>query len=342
MRTDDFNYELPQELIAQAPVEPRDSSRLMVVHRDSGEIEHRRFTDIVDYIGAGDCLVINNTKVIPARLKGEKIGTGAKVEIFLLEQVEGNCWEALVRPGRRLHPGTQVSIGDGLITATIEKHLDGGERIVSFDCEGEFTDAIDKAGEMPLPPYITRKLAENEGQRYQTVYAENKGSVAAPTAGLHFTPELITRVSEKGIRFAPVTLRVGLDTFRPVKTDRIEEHHMHSELYSVSRESAEIINGAKTAGKRIIAVGTTSVRVLETTGQSGKAVPGVGETDIFIYPGYKFKITDRIITNFHLPKSTLIMMISAFGGKELVFKAYKEAIRERYRFYSFGDAMILI
>lgn len=329
-------------MIAQAPVEPRDSSRLMVVHRDTGKIEHRRFADIVDYLDAGDCLVINNTKVIPARLKGEKVGTGANVEIFLLEQVEGNYWEALVRPGRRLHPGTKVSIGNGLITATIEKHLDGGERIVSFECEGELIDAIDKVGEMPLPPYITRKLAENEGQRYQTVYAENKGSVAAPTAGLHFTPELITRVSEKGIRFAPVTLRVGLDTFRPVKTERIEEHRMHCELYSVPNDSAETINDAKVAGKRVIAVGTTSVRVLETTGQSGKIVPGVGETDIFIYPGYDFKIADCIITNFHLPKSTLIMMISAFGGKELVFKAYEEAIRERYRFYSFGDAMILI
>jgi S-adenosylmethionine:tRNA ribosyltransferase-isomerase len=314
----------------------------MVVHRDTGIIEHRRFTDITDYLDAGDCLVVNNTKVIPARLKGEKVGTGAKVEIFLLEQIEGNYWEALVRPGRRLRPGTQVSIGNGLITATIEKCLDGGERIVSFDCEGEFIDAIDKVGEMPLPPYITRKLADNEGQRYQTVYAENKGSVAAPTAGLHFTPELMARVANKEIKFAPVTLRVGLDTFRPVKTERIEEHHMHSELYSVSKESAETINSVKAAGKKIIAVGTTSVRVLETTAVSGKVAPGVGETNIFIYPGFDFKITDSIITNFHLPKSTLIMMISAFGGKELILKAYTEAIRERYRFYSFGDAMLLL
>jgi len=340
MRTEEFDYNLPKELIAQDPAEPRDSSRLMVIHRETGVIEDRIFRDIGQYLKPGDCLVVNNTKVIPARLKGEKAHTGGKVEIFLLSEIEEDLWEALVKPGRRLRPGTEVILGEGKLLAKIEKRLAGGERLVSFKYEGNFNEIIASLGEVPLPPYISKPL--DEAERYQTVYAQEWGSVAAPTAGLHFTPELMKRLEEKGIVVVAVTLRVGMDTFRPVREEVIENHKMHSEFYGVSKEAAAVINEAKERGDRIIAVGTTSVRVLESAGRTGRLTPGAGSTRLFVYPGYKFKMVDAMITNFHLPRSTLLMLVSAFGGKELIFKAYEKAINERYRFYSFGDAMFII
>jgi len=339
MKTAEFDYTLPHELIAQEPVEPRDSSRLMVIDRGAGRIEHKVFRDISEYIEPGDCLVINDTKVIPARLRGEKAGTGGKAEIFLLAEVAGGLWEALVKPGRRLAPGAKVVIGGGAIVATIEKRLPGGERIVSLEYEGEFEDALEKAGEVPLPPYIERPIDTID--RYQTVYARQWGSVAAPTAGLHFTPRLLRELDDKGAVISAVTLRVGIDTFRPVREEEVEAHEMHSELYSVTTGAAETINRAKAAGKRVIAVGTTSVRVLESAGISGTLEPGSGSTRLFIYPGYEFKMVDAMITNFHLPKSTLLMLVAAFTGKELMFRAYREAVDKRYRFYSFGDAMLV-
>jgi len=340
MKTSEFDYQLPKELIAQDPVEPRDSSRLMVLYRKSGEIEHRIFRDVMEYLNPGDCLVINDTKVIPARLKGRKADTGGQVEIFLLAELEKDLWEALVRPGRRLRPGAKVIIGDGRLTATIEKRLAGGERLVSFSYEGDFNDIISELGEVPLPPYIEKPLGQID--RYQTIYARDWGSVAAPTAGLHFTPELMLKLKDKGVIVTAVTLRVGIDTFRPVREENVEEHKMHSEAYSVSPDVANVINEIKEKGNRVIAVGTTSVRVLETAGISGKVKPGISNTNLFIYPGFEFKVVDAIITNFHLPKSTLLMMISAFAGKETILKAYDEAVKEKYRFYSFGDAMLIL
>lgn len=339
MRTLDFNYDLPQELIAQEPVEPRDSSRLLVIDRTAGRLEHKTFRDIVDYIEAGDCLVVNDTKVIPARLKGEKAGTDGKAEIFLLHDTGGGLWEALVKPGRRLAPGARVVIAGGLIVATIVKRLPGGERLISLEYEGDLMEVLAQAGEVPLPPYIEKPIATIE--RYQTVYANRLGSVAAPTAGLHFTPELLNALEVKGVKVAAVTLRVGLDTFRPVREDEIEAHEMHSEFYSVTAEAAEVVNETKAAGKRVVAVGTTSVRVLESAGATGELVEGSGDTRLFIYPGYNFNMVDAMITNFHLPKSTLLMLVSAFASKDLMEQAYREAVAERYRFYSFGDAMFI-
>ncbi|HZD60173.1 MAG TPA: tRNA preQ1(34) S-adenosylmethionine ribosyltransferase-isomerase QueA [Anaerolineae bacterium] len=340
MRTTEFDYILPKELIAQDPVEPRDSSRLMVIYRESKVIEHRIFRDITGYLNPGDCLVVNDTKVIPARLKGEKAITGGRVEILLLAEVEKNLWEALVRPARRLRPGTQVVFGNGRLIARIERRLAGGERLVSFTYEGDFNSIIEELGNVPLPPYIEKPLERKD--RYQTIYARDWGSVAAPTAGLHFTPELMLRLEEKGVKVTAVTLRVGIDTFRPVREENVEDHEMHSELYNISQDTAAVINETKERGNRVVAVGTTSVRVLETAGTSGRVVPGAGSTRLFIYPGFTFKVTDALVTNFHLPKSTLLMMVTAFGGKELILKAYEEAINKKYRFYSFGDAMMIL
>lgn len=339
MRTSEFDYYLPQELIAQEPVEPRDSSRLLVIDRAGGRLEHKTFRDMVDYVEAGDCLVVNDTKVIPARLKGEKAGTGGRAEIFLLHDTGDGLWEALVKPGRRLAPGAKVSVAGGLITATIVKRLPGGERLVSLEYEGDFDEVLAQAGEVPLPPYIEKPIETIE--RYQTVYANRLGSVAAPTAGLHFTPELLGTLEAKGVKIAAVTLRVGLDTFRPVREDEVEAHEMHSEFYSVTAEAATVVNETKAAGGRVIAVGTTSVRVLESAGATGKLVEGSGDTRLFIYPGYEFNMVDAMITNFHLPKSTLLMLVSAFAGKDLIAEAYREAVAGRYRFYSFGDAMLI-
>lgn len=340
MRTEEFSYELPKELIAQDPVEPRDASRLMIIHRDTGDIEHKIFRDIEHYLEPGDCLVVNNTKVIPARLKGQKAKTGGQVEIFLLAEVEKDLWEVLVRPARRLPQGTEVIFGSGRLLARIEKRLTGGERLVSFHYDGDFNRLIDELGEVPLPPYIAKPLDELD--RYQTIYAEKRGSVAAPTAGLHFTPELMERLEKHGVIVVAVTLRVGIDTFRPVREEVIEDHKMHSELYSVTKAAAAVIDEAKKRGGRIVAVGTTSVRVLETAGETGRLVSGTANTRLFIYPGYKFKMVDALITNFHLPRSTLLMLVAAFGGRDLILKAYHEAISNRYRFYSFGDAMFII
>ncbi|MDI6816169.1 MAG: tRNA preQ1(34) S-adenosylmethionine ribosyltransferase-isomerase QueA [Actinomycetota bacterium] len=340
MKTAEFDYYLPQELIAQEPVEPRDASRLLVIDRTGGRFEHKTFRDIVDYVEAGDCLVVNDTKVIPARLKGVKAGTGGKAEIFLLHDTGENLWEALVKPGRRLAPGSKVVIAGGLIVATIVKRLPGGERLVALEYEGDLTEVLAIAGEVPLPPYIEQPIETID--RYQTVYANRPDSVAAPTAGLHFTPELLGMLEAKGVKVAAVTLRVGLDTFRPVRADEVETHEMHSEFYSVTAEAAEVVNETKAAGKRIIAVGTTSVRVLESAGAAGRLAEGSGDTKLFIYPGYEFNMVDAMITNFHLPKSTLLMLVSAFAGKDLMADAYREAVAERYRFYSFGDAMLVI
>ena len=339
MKTSEFDYFMPQELIAQEPVEPRDSSRLLVIDRAGVRLEHKAFRDMVDYVEAGDCLVVNDTKVIPARLKGEKAGTGGKAEIFLLHDTGDGLWEALVKPGRRLATGAKVVIAGGLITATIVKRLPGGERLVSLEYEGDLTEVLAQAGEVPLPPYIEKPIKTME--RYQTVYANRLGSVAAPTAGLHFTQELLSSLRAKGVEIAAVTLRVGLDTFRPVRADEIEAHEMHSEFFSVTAEAAQVVNETKAAGRRVIAVGTTSVRVLESAGASGELVAGSGDTRLFIYPGYNFKMVDAMITNFHLPKSTLLMLVSAFAGKDLMERAYREAVAERYRFYSFGDAMYI-
>ena len=341
MKTSDFNYDLPEELIAQTPVEPRDHSRLLVYHRGSGQIEHKHFYDIIDYLNPGDALVINETKVIPARLLGVKEDTGVPVEVLLLRRRDTTDWEALVRPGRRLRPGTFCSFGDGLLRCEVLDNVeDIGGRIVRFHFDGVFEEILDRLGEMPLPPYIHEKL--QDASRYQTVYAKQEGSAAAPTAGLHFTPELLERIRAKGITVVPVLLHVGLGTFRPVKVENAEEHVMHSEFCQVTEEAAETLNRIRREGGRIVCVGTTSVRTLETMAtEDGVVHPGARDTAIFIYPGVKIKAVDALITNFHLPQSTLLMLVSALTGREEALGVYREAVRERYRFFSFGDAMFI-
>ena len=340
MKTSDFNFDLPQELIAQDPLEDRSSSRLMVLNKESGEIAHRIFHDITEYLHPGDCLVINDTKVIPARLIGTKEDTGAHIEILLLKRKENDVWETLVKPGKKCRPGARVVFGNGELKAEIVDVLEDGNRLVHFEYEGIFEEVLDRLGQMPLPPYITHKLQDKN--RYQTVYAKYEGSAAAPTAGLHFTKELLERIQEKGIEIARVTLHVGLGTFRPVKTENILEHHMHSEFYTVTQEAADKINTARKNGGKIIAVGTTSTRTLESVGtEDGTVKAGSGWTQIFIYPGYQFKVIDSLITNFHLPESTLVMLVSALAGREHVLAAYEEAVKEKYRFFSFGDAMLI-
>lgn len=340
MTTKDFYYDLPQELIAQRPLENRSSSRLLTLSRESGEIAHRHFRDIIEYLNPGDCLVMNNTRVIPACLYGVKEGTGGKIEFLLLKRIDINTWNVILRPGKRARAGARFSFGDGLLRAEVLEVLPDGNRIVRFEYDGVWEELLDRLGEMPLPPYIKEKLTDKE--RYQTVYSKIEGSAAAPTAGLHFTNELIDEIRKKGVNTAELTLHVGLGTFRPVSAENVEDHIMHTEHYEVAPEAAEIINKTRESGGRIIAVGTTSVRTLETVAdEDGTMRPGIGDTSIFIYPGYKFKITDAIITNFHLPESTLLMLVSAFAGKENIFRAYETAVRERYRFFSFGDAMLL-
>ncbi len=339
MKVSDFNYNLPQELIAQVPIKERDMSRLMVLDKKNETIEHKVFKDILDYLNKGDCLVINNTKVIPARLYGKK-ETGANVELLLLKRIEGDYWEVMVRPGRKLLKGAKIIFGDGILEAEIIEVLYNGNRKVLFKYEGIFNEILDKIGLMPLPPYIKESLKEKN--RYQTVYAKYLGSAAAPTAGLHFTDELLQKIKEKGVEIANVTLHVGIGTFRPVKVENIEEHSMHSEHFYIKKEDVEKINKTKNNGGRIIAVGTTSCRVLESIAdENGQVKEFEGDTSIFIYPGYKFKCIDALITNFHLPESTLIMLVSAFSNKEFIMKAYNEAIKEKYRFFSFGDAMFI-
>ena len=339
MKVTDFDYELPEELIAQTPIEKRDESRLMVLDRKEQTIEHKHFKDIIDYLEPGDVLVRNNTKVIPARLYGKK-ETGAKVEFLLLNNMEKDIWECIVRPGNKLHIGAKVIFGDGLLKAEVLDTMPGGTRKVEFHYEGIFNEILDKIGLMPLPPYIHESLKEND--RYQTVYAKYEGSAAAPTAGLHFTPELLKKIEEKGIDIANVTLHVGIGTFRPVKEDTVEAHQMHSEHFYIKEEDCEKINKAKKSGHRVIAVGTTSCRVLETIADdNGYVKPTEGDTQIFIYPGYKFRCLDALITNFHLPQSTLVMLVSALAGKDYTMKAYKEAVEQKYRFFSFGDAMLI-
>lgn len=340
MNVSDFYYDLPEELIAQTPIEKRDESRLMVLNRAKQTIEHKTFKDIIDYLEPGDCLVRNNTKVIPARLYGKK-ATGAKIEFLLLNRIEGDIWECIVRPGHKLKPGTEVEFGDGLLKAKVLDVMEGGTRKVEFKYEGIFNEILDKIGLMPLPPYIHESLKDND--RYQTVYAKYEGSAAAPTAGLHFTPELFEKIKAKGIDVANVTLHVGIGTFRPVKVENVEEHHMHSEHFYIKQEDADKINTAKKNGKRVIAVGTTSCRVLETIAdENGMVKPTEGDTQIFIYPGYNYKCLDGLVTNFHLPESTLIMLVSALAGRDYIMKAYNEAVKERYRFFSFGDAMLIL
>lgn len=340
MKTSDFFYELPEELIAQDPLKVRSDSRLMVLDSDSGNVFDRTFCDILDYLKPGDCLVLNNTKVIPARLLGVKEETGASVEVFLLKRIDKDVWETLVRPGKKLRPGARVSFGDGLLKAEIMEVVDDGNRLVRFEYEGIFEEILDKLGEMPLPPYITHKLEDKD--RYQTVYAKYEGSAAAPTAGLHFTPDLLEKVKNKGVEMAFVTLHVGLGTFRPVKVDDVTKHHMHSESYVITQEAADQINATKKNGGRVICVGTTSCRTIESAAdENGLVVPKEDITDIFIYPGYKFKVLDGLITNFHLPESTLLMLVSALAGKEKIMKAYEHAVAEKYRFFSFGDAMFI-
>ena len=340
MNVSDFYYDLPEELIAQTPIEKRDESRLMVLNRANQTIEHKTFKDIIDYLEPGDCLVRNNTKVIPARLYGKK-ATGAKIEFLLLNRIEGDIWECIVRPGHKLKPGTEVEFGDGILKAKVLDVMEGGTRKVEFKYEGIYNEILDKIGLMPLPPYIHESLKDND--RYQTVYAKYEGSAAAPTAGLHFTPELFEKIKAKGIDVANVTLHVGIGTFRPVKVENVEEHHMHSEHFYIKQEDADKINNAKKNGKRVIAVGTTSCRVLETIAdENGMVKPTEGDTQIFIYPGYKYKCLDGLVTNFHLPESTLIMLVSALAGRDYIMKAYNEAVKERYRFFSFGDAMLIL
>ena len=339
MKLSDFMYELPEERIAQTPVAPRDHSRLMVIHRDTGEIEHRHFYDVIDYLNPGDCLVINETKVIPARLYGER-PTGGACEVLLLKQVGPKRWETLVRPGRKLKPGAEVIFGGGRLKGRVLESTDVGGRIVEFECEGTFEAALDELGEMPLPPYIHEKLQDRD--RYQTVYAKQDGSAAAPTAGLHFTPELLARIREKGVDVVPVLLHVGLGTFRPVKVENIEDHEMHTEYFEVTQDAAGRINAARARGGRVVAVGTTSVRTLESAAAEGRVRAMRGDTNIFIRPGYRFQMVDALITNFHLPGSTLVMLVSAFYDRERVLDAYRLAVREEYRFFSFGDAMMFL
>jgi len=340
MKTSDFYFDLPEELIAQDPLEDRSSSRLLVLNRKTGETEHHVFKEIIDYLNPGDCLVLNNTKVIPARLLGYREATGGAVEVLLLKRKEKDVWETLVKPGKKAKPGTRLEFGDGLLKAEVLETVEEGNRLIKFEYEGIFEEVLDKLGEMPLPPYITHKLQDKT--RYQTVYAKYEGSAAAPTAGLHFTHELLKQIEEKGVDIAYVTLHVGLGTFRPVKVDNVLEHHMHSEFYEVSSEAAEKMNKAKENGNRVICVGTTSCRTIESAaGDNGRIEPGCGDTEIFIYPGYQFKMLDALITNFHLPESTLVMLVSALAGKENVLNAYSEAVLEKYRFFSFGDAMFI-
>ena len=340
LRTSDYYFELPPELIAQDPLEDRSSSRLLTLDKNTGAVEHHHFREILNFLREGDCLVLNNTKVIPARLYGVKEDTGATIEVLLLKRHENDVWETLVKPGKKAKPGTRISFGDGLLKAEVLEVVEEGNRMIRFEYEGIWEELLDRLGEMPLPPYITHKLADKN--RYQTVYAKYEGSAAAPTAGLHFTKELLARVEAKGVKLAYVTLHVGLGTFRSVKVDNVKEHHMHSEYYQVTREAADIINGTKAAGGRVICVGTTSCRTIESAADdNGVLKPCCGNTEIFIYPGYRFKVLDALITNFHLPESTLLMLVSALAGREHVLKAYEEAIRERYRFFSFGDACMI-
>ncbi|HOA42875.1 MAG: tRNA preQ1(34) S-adenosylmethionine ribosyltransferase-isomerase QueA [Anaerovoracaceae bacterium] len=344
MHINEFDYELPVDLIAQYPAEKRENARLMVIHRDSGTIEHRRFYDILDYLSPGDCLVMNNSKVLPARLIGNKETTGIEVEFLLLKRKQGDVWEAMVRPGRRLKPGDRVRFSEEpLLSATILDYGDDGTRIVEFKYEGIFLEILEKVGRMPLPPYIQRESGERDRERYQTVYCKIEGSVAAPTAGLHFTGELLDRIKAKGVHLAYVTLHVGIGTFRPVKCENIEEHRMHFEEYWIDEETADLINKTKASGGKIFSVGTTSTRTLESAAsEDGTIKAGHGNTDIFIYPGFKFRVIDSQITNFHLPKSTLLMLVSAFYDREKILEAYKLAVKERYRFFSYGDAMLLL
>ena len=340
MKTSDFYYDLPEELIAQDPLENRSDSRLMVLDKKTGAVSHHIFRDIVEYLQPGDCLVINDTKVIPARLIGSKEDTGAKIEVLLLKRKTGDVWETLVKPGRKAKPGTRIQFGDGLLVGEVMDIVDEGNRLIRFEFDGIFEEILDQLGQMPLPPYITHQLKDKD--RYNTVYATHSGSAAAPTAGLHFTPELLRTIEEKGIDIARVTLHVGLGTFRPVKVDDVENHHMHSEFYMIDEAAAEKINRAKENGKRVICVGTTSCRTIESAAdENGRLKPCSGWTEIFIYPGYRFKILDCLITNFHLPESTLIMLVSALAGQTHVLAAYEEAVKERYRFFSFGDAMFI-
>ena len=340
MDVKDFDYDLPEELIAQDPLEDRSSSRLMVLDKKTGEVSHHVFKEIVKYLRPSDCLVLNNTKVIPARLFGVKEGTMAKIEILLLKRRQNDVWETLVKPGKKAKPGTKIIFGDGLLTGEVIDVVDDGNRLIQFSYEGIFEEILDKLGQMPLPPYITHQLKDKN--RYQTVYAKYDGSAAAPTAGLHFTKELLQEIEDMGVKIAHVTLHVGLGTFRPVKVDTIEDHHMHSEFYIVEESEAKKINDTKADGGRVICVGTTSCRTLESaTGDDGILKAGSGWTENFIYPGYKFKILDCLITNFHLPESTLVMLVSALAGREHILNAYQEAIKERYRFFSFGDAMFI-
>ena len=335
-----FDYYLPEELIAQDPLEDRSGSRLMVLDKETGEVEHKHFTDILSYLHPGDCLVINNTKVIPARLFGVKEDTQAKIEVLLLKRKENDVWENLVKPGKKAKPGTRLVFGDGLLTGEVIDVVEEGNRLIQFHYEGIFEEILDRLGQMPLPPYITHQLKDKD--RYQTVYAKYDGSAAAPTAGLHFTKELLQQVKDMGVDIAEVTLHVGLGTFRPVKVDNVLEHHMHSEFYMVSQEAADKINRAKDSGHRVIAVGTTSTRTLEAASdEKGRMREISGWTDIFIYPGYQFKVIDALITNFHLPQSTLVMLVSALAGREHVLHAYELAVQEKYRFFSFGDAMLI-
>lgn len=341
LKTSDYAFDLPQELIAQDPLIDRSASRLLVLDRRTGKTEHRGFRDILQYLRPGDCLVLNDTRVIPARLLGVKEDTKAAVEILLLKRREKDVWEALVRPGKKLRPGARVTFGDGRLRAEILDVVEEGNRLVQFSYEGIWEEVLDSLGEMPLPPYITHKLQDKN--RYQTVYARYEGSAAAPTAGLHFTQELLAQVEEMGVELAYVTLHVGLGTFRPVKVDNVKEHHMHSEFYRITKEAAERINRAKESGHRVICVGTTSCRTVESAAdENGRLSACSGNTDIFIYPGYRFQVLDGLITNFHLPESTLVMLVSALAGREQVLSAYREAIRERYRFFSFGDAMLIL
>ena len=340
MKTSDFYYDLPKDLIAQTPVEPRDSSRLLVLGRESGSIQHKHFYDIIDFLVPGDLLVVNDSRVLPARIYGIKNETGAKVEFLLLKQISGNRWETLCKPGKRAKQGSKFTFGNGLLSATVAKVKSDGNRVVDFDSDENFFAALDIIGQMPLPPYITEELKDKE--RYQTVYSNELGSAAAPTAGLHFTKELLQKIADKGVNIAYVTLHVGLGTFRPVKVDDVTKHKMHSEHYEIPKKTADLINKTKKNGGRIIAVGTTSCRTLESVASLyGEIKPCDGFTDIFIYPGYKFKVLDGLITNFHLPESTLIMLVAAFSGYDNIMNAYKGAVKEKYRFFSFGDAMFI-
>lgn len=340
MNVKDFYFDLPQELIAQDPLEDRSASRLLVLDKETGEVTHRHFRDIKEYLKPGDCLVINDTKVIPARLLGTKKDTGAKIEVLLLKRREDDIWETLVKPGKKARPGAELEFGEGLLKATVVEVADEGNRLIQFHYDGIFEEILDQLGQMPLPPYITHQLKDKN--RYQTVYAKHQGSAAAPTAGLHFTKELLAEIKELGVEIAHVTLHVGLGTFRPVKTENVLDHHMHSEFYMVEESEAQKVNKAKESGGRIICVGTTSCRTIESAaGEDGLLKAGSGWTEIFIYPGYQFKLLDCLITNFHLPESTLVMLVSALAGREWVLSAYGEAVKERYRFFSFGDAMLI-